>query len=593
MMPSMSSTTVETGGKPMPERDIFTVSRLNREARSLLERGFGSLWLEGEVSNLSRPASGHWYFSLKDDAAQVRCCMFRSRNQLVRLPVQDGAKVVARGRVSLYEARGEFQVVVEHLEEAGEGLLRRRFEELKRRLAAEGLFDPAHRKPLPALPRRVGVITSPTGAAIRDILHVLRRRFPPVPVLVYPVAVQGMFAAGEIVDALRLAGRRADCDVLILARGGGSLEDLQSFNEETVARAVHACPIPVVSGIGHETDFTIVDFVADERAPTPSGAAERVVPDRAEWLRSFSAVERRSTYAVRRRLQELGTLLRFRARSLARTHPGARLRQHAQRLDELDTRLRARRARNAGSHARPACRRPARSCSDRSPALRLRALRVRLAVAQRALAAAGRRNLVAARGRLESAMRTLHATGPRATLERGYAIVMTGTGRVLRDAAETAPGASLDVRLWRGSLAATVTSTTPEAPDRRAATAEAGRDDRAGASSALPGAACGAVLLLAATAQAAEDRPLPLESRVPGGIALLDLGPPTASEARVTFNDHRAPVLLRARTPRGGDRHPARYAPGTADGAARLRRRQACDHASFSRSRPRPTTSSA
>lgn len=465
MMPSMSSMTVETGGKLLPERDIFTVSRLNREARSLLERSFGSLWLEGEVSNLSRPASGHWYFSLKDDAAQVRCCMFRNRNQLVRLPVQDGAKVVARGRVSLYEARGEFQVVVEHLEEAGEGLLRRRFEELKRRLAAEGLFDPAHRKQLPALPRRVGVITSATGAAIRDILHVLRRRFPPVPVLVYPVAVQGMFAAGEIVDALRLAGRRADCDVLILARGGGSLEDMQAFNEETVARAVHACPIPVVSGIGHETDFTIVDFVADERAPTPSGAAERVVPDRAEWLRSFSAVERRSTYAVRRRLQELGTLLRFRARSLARTHPGARLRQHAQRLDELDTRLvRAVRATLARTTTRVS---QASALLQRSsPALRLRALRVRLAVAQRALAAAGRRNLVAARARLESAMRTLNATGPRATLERGYAIVMTGTGRVLRDAAETVPGATLDVRLWRGSLAATVTSTTPEAPDR-------------------------------------------------------------------------------------------------------------------------------
>ncbi len=462
-MPVMVSISVEPGGKPMPEREIFSVSRLNREARSLLERGFGSLWLEGEVSNLSRPASGHWYFSLKDDAAQVRCCMFRSRNQLVRLPVQDGAKVVARGRVSLYEARGEFQVVVEHLEDAGEGLLRRRFEELKRRLAAEGLFDPARRKPLPALPRRIGVITTPTGAAIRDILHVLRRRFPPVPVLIYPVAVQGMFAAGEIVDALRLAGRRADCDVLILARGGGSLEDLQSFNDEAVARAVYACPIPVVSGIGHETDFTIVDFVADERAPTPSGAAERVVPDRAEWLRSFAAVERRGTYAVRRRLQELATALGFRSRSLARAHPGARLRQHAQRLDELDTRLR-RAVRTGLARRRTLAAQAATLLQRSSPALRLRALGLRHAVARRALAAAGRRNLLAARGRLESAIRTLHATGPEATLERGYAIVMTGGGRVLRDAVETAPGAPLDVRLWRGSLAATVTATTPDVP---------------------------------------------------------------------------------------------------------------------------------
>jgi exodeoxyribonuclease VII large subunit len=457
-------------GNSVPAREIFTVSRLNREARFLLERGFGSLWLEGEISNLSRPASGHWYFSLKDDAAQVRCCMFRSRNHLVRIPVQDGAKVVARGRVSLYEARGEFQVVVEHLEEAGEGLLRRRFEELKRRLTAEGLFDPAHRKPLPALPRRVGVVTSPSGAAIRDILHVLERRFPAVPVLIYPVAVQGMSAAGEIVDAIRLAALRAECDVLILARGGGSLEDLQAFNEEAVARAVHACPIPIVCGIGHETDFTIADFVADERAPTPSGAAERVVPDKAEWLRSFVAAERRCAYAARRRLQELGTLLKFRTRSLARAHPGARLRQHAQRLDELDLRLtRALRATLGRIRTRVA---QAGALLQRaSPALRLRALRVRHAVAQRALGAAGRRCLLSARARLESAIRTLHATGPTATLERGYAIVISGGGRVIRDAAQTAAGEAIDVRLWRGSLEATVTAalpaTTAKPPDQR------------------------------------------------------------------------------------------------------------------------------
>jgi exodeoxyribonuclease VII large subunit len=446
----------------VPQREIFTVSRLNREARALLERGFGSLWLEGEVSNLSRPGSGHWYFSLKDATAQVRCCMFRSRNQLVRLQLSDGAHVLARGRVSLYEARGEFQVVVEHLEEAGEGLLRRRFEELKRRLAAEGLFDAAHRKPLPVLPRRIGVVTSPTGAAIRDILHVLRRRFPAVPVRIYPVAVQGPSARAEIIDALRVAARRADCDVLILARGGGSLEDLQTFNDEAVARAVHACPIPIVSGVGHEIDFTIVDFLADERAPTPSGAAERVVPDRAEWLRSFAGVERRCTHAMRRRLQDLGTRLAYCARSLALTHPGARLRQHAQRLDELDGRLRLAmrtllaRATGRVSHARALLAR----CS---PAVRLKALRLRHVTAERSLAAAARRSIAAARQRLESTVRALHATGPEATLARGYAIVTGADGRVLRDAAETAPGSKLGVRLWRGSIAATVTATTPGA----------------------------------------------------------------------------------------------------------------------------------
>jgi len=223
--------------------------------------------------------------------------MFRQRNLLVRFPVRDGSHVIARGRVSLYEARGEFQVVIEHIEEAGEGLLRRRFEELKQKLNAEGLFDSRHKKALPALPRRIGVITSPTGAAIRDILHILRRRFPAVPVLVYPVAVQGEAAPREIEQALRLAGQRRDCDVLIVARGGGSLEDLWAFNDETVARAIFACPIPIVSGVGHEVDVTIADFVADERAPTPSGAAERVVPDRAEWLRGLAATGRRLALA--------------------------------------------------------------------------------------------------------------------------------------------------------------------------------------------------------------------------------------------------------------------------------------------------------
>jgi exodeoxyribonuclease VII large subunit len=295
-----------------PPREIFTISRLNREARVLLERGLGSLWLEGEISNLSRPSSGHWYFSLKDEAAQVRCAMFRQRNLLVRFPVRDGSHVLARGRVSLYEARGEFQVVVEHLEEAGEGLLRRRFEELKARLGAEGLFDSRHKQPLPRLPGRIGVITSPTGAALRDILHILRRRFPAVPVLIYPVAVQGEAAPREIEQALRLASARRDCDVLIVARGGGSLEDLWAFNDEAVARAIFACPIPIVSGVGHEVDFTIADLVADERAPTPSGAAERVVPDRAEWLRGFALASQRVQSATRRRLNELRNDLRVR-----------------------------------------------------------------------------------------------------------------------------------------------------------------------------------------------------------------------------------------------------------------------------------------
>ena len=439
-----------------PVREIFSISQLNAQARMLLERGLGSVWLEGEISNLARPASGHWYFSLKDEAAQVRCAMFRNRSMLVRFPVKDGARVLARGRVSLYEARGEFQVVIDHLEEAGEGALRRRFEELKRKLLAEGLFEAARKKPLPTLPRRIGVITSPTGAALRDILHILRRRFPAVPVLVYPVAVQGEAAPREIVQALQLAAARRECDVLILARGGGSLEDLMAFNEESVARAIYACGVPIISGVGHETDVTIADFVADERAPTPSGAAERSVPDGAEYLRAYGALERNLVQALRRKLSSLRQALQQWERSLHRLSPRARLQQHAQRLDELEQRLqRAVRARleRARVHLTNAEALLGRS----SPARRLAPLQQRLNVAQRRLPVAMQWRLQAARERFERSMRTLNAVSPLATLERGYAIVTDSGSHVVTDASTLAPGTRIDARVARGSVRATVT----------------------------------------------------------------------------------------------------------------------------------------
>jgi exodeoxyribonuclease VII large subunit len=439
-----------------PARDVFTISQLNAQARMLLERGLGSVWLEGEISNLARPASGHWYFSLKDESAQVRCAMFRTRSMLVRFPVKDGARVLARGRVSLYEARGEFQVVIDHLEEAGEGALRRRFEELKRKLLAEGLFEAARKKPLPTLPRRIGVITSPTGAALRDILHILQRRFPAVPVLVYPVAVQGEAAPREIVQALQLADARHECDVLILARGGGSLEDLMAFNEEAVARAIHACSIPIISGVGHETDVTIADFVADERAPTPSGAAERSVPDSAEYLRALAALERSLGQAMRRRLLSLQQTLYQWQRSLDRLSPRARLQQHAQRLDELEQRLQRgvlsllerTRVRLANAQA---------LLGRSSPARRIAPLKQRMDVAQYRLPAAIQRRLQVARERFERAMRTLNAVSPLATLERGYAIVTDAGAHVVTDASTLAPGAPIDVRVARGSVRANVT----------------------------------------------------------------------------------------------------------------------------------------
>jgi exodeoxyribonuclease VII large subunit len=396
---------------PAPGRDVYTVSRLNREARLLLETGLPALWLEGELSNFARPASGHWYFSLKDEAAQVRCAMFRGANTRARVVPRDGMHVLVRARVGLYEPRGEYQLLIEHLEEAGEGALRRRFEELKARLGAEGLFDSAVKRPLPRLPRRIGVITSPTGAAIRDILHVLARRFPAVPVLVYPVPVQGAGAAADIAAALRLASARAETDVLILARGGGSLEDLWSFNEEVVARAIRDCRVPVITGVGHEVDTTIADFAADVRAPTPSGAAELVVPDRLEWLRLLGRSRERLGAAWARGALTRRERLAWLVRRLELTHPRTRLAARAQRLDELEARL----------------------------------------------ARALRREVAASRQRLSAAARTLNAVSPLATLDRGYAIVTGPEGAVIRRAGDVTDGTSIEARTADGTLLATVT----------------------------------------------------------------------------------------------------------------------------------------
>jgi len=277
----MPNAPLETG-PGTPDRDVYTVSRLNQTARQLLEQGLPRIWLEGELSNLSRPSSGHLYFTLKDSRAQIRGAMFRNRNQLLRFRPQEGMQMLVRCRISLYEPRGDYQLIAESMEEAGDGALQRAFEELKRKLDLEGLLRAEHKQPLPLLPRRIGVVTSPSGAAIRDVLSVLKRRFPAIPVMVYPVPVQGKEAGREIAAMLHRAGERRECDVLILTRGGGSLEDLWAFNEEVVARAIHDCPVPVISAVGHEVDFTIADFVADQRAPTPSAAAELASPDQYE-----------------------------------------------------------------------------------------------------------------------------------------------------------------------------------------------------------------------------------------------------------------------------------------------------------------------
>jgi exodeoxyribonuclease VII large subunit len=441
--------------QPRPDRDIYSVSRLNREVRVLLERGFGSLWLEAEISNFSRPSSGHWYFSLKDAAAQVRCAMFRQRNMLCSFAARDGQKVLVRARIGLYEPRGEYQLIVDHMEDAGLGALRRQFEELSAKLRLEGLFAAERKRSLPGLPRRIGVITSPTGAAVRDILHVLARRFPAAAVLIYPVPVQGAAAAAEIVAALELAGRRAECDVLILARGGGSLEDLWAFNDERLARAIVASPIPVVTGVGHEVDFTIADFAADVRAPTPSAAAEMVVPDAEEWRNAFVRCAVRLQRAMRRRLDARGERLRWLAGRAALVSPAARVNAQAQRLDELEQCLVRAMRRRLQQH-----RERLRWLSGRaalvSPSTRLAQQRLRLDNLDQRLNRAWRQTLHSRRERLLPLIRTLNAVSPLATLERGYAIVSVEGGTILRNAADAAPGTLIEARLAQGSIRAKV-----------------------------------------------------------------------------------------------------------------------------------------
>jgi len=442
-----------------PDRDIYSVSRLNREVRVLLERGFGSLWLEAEISNFARPNSGHWYFSLKDANAQVRCAMFRQRNMLCAFTARDGQKVLVRARIGLYEPRGEYQLIVDHMEDAGLGALRRQFEELSARLEREGLFAAERKRPLPSLPRRIGIITSPTGAAVRDILHVLARRFPAAAVLIYPVPVQGAQAAADIIAALETAGRRAECDVLILARGGGSLEDLWAFNDERLARAIVASPLPVITGIGHEIDFTIADFAADVRAPTPSAAAELVVPDAEEWLGAFVRLGARLRRGIGLRLEEHRKRLRWLTGRAALMSPAARLGARAQRLDELEQCLVRAMRRRLQEH-RERLRWLTGRAALVSPSTRLTQQRLRLQILDQQLNRAWRQVISSRRERLLPLIRTLNAVSPLATLERGYAIVSVEGGEILRDAADVKPGTIIEARLARGRVRAKIEGAT-------------------------------------------------------------------------------------------------------------------------------------
>jgi len=439
-------------------REIYTVSGLNGAVRACLEAGFALVWVEGELSNLARPASGHWYFSIKDDSAQVRCAMFRGRNRQVGLRPENGTQVRVLARIGLYEARGEYQLIVDDMEPAGDGALRRAYEALKKRLAAEGLFDTERKRPLPVLPRRIGIITSPTGAAIRDVLAVTGRRFPAIPIVLYPVPVQGEAAAHEIARMVDLAGRRAECDVLILSRGGGSLEDLWSFNDESLARVMHTCPIPIVTGIGHEIDITIADLVADVHAPTPSAAAEWVTPDGLQWLDGLERQYRQLTRAMERQLDQYAQRLDWIGRRLEQRHPGRRLEQAAQGLNELDARLRRamnvllqnRRASLHELSARflrhdPTQRIQHAQLLSRQYRDRLKQLMVRR-IERRGQALAG-------------LCRALDAVSPLATLARGYAIARDGAdGHIIKQLEDTGVGQEIEVRVSDGRLGCTVDS---------------------------------------------------------------------------------------------------------------------------------------
>jgi exodeoxyribonuclease VII large subunit len=467
----------------------------------VLERGLGVVWVEGELSNFSQPSSGHWYFSLKDRDAQVRCAMFRLKNVGLGFTPKAGQHVIARGRISLYEPRGEYQLIVDYLEEAGVGALQREFERLKAKLAAEGLFASERKRSLPRFPRRIAVVTSPTGAAVRDVLNILARRFRPAAVLVHPTAVQGAAAVPAIVQALQLASTRAECDVLILARGGGSLEDLWAFNDERVARAIRACAIPVVTGIGHEIDFTIADFAADARAPTPSGAAELVAPDSVACLEALTRMETRMNACMRRELRVVSSQFEGVCARLKQAHPGIRLVHQAQRLDDLEQRLAG--ATTAVLHT---CRHRLNDAFtrlvQRSPEVRLTRQRQRLQDLQQRLTAAGRTALDARQRRVSEALsrmiqrspahlardcsrreevlrarldhaaqqylarlshrlalanKALDMASPLATLARGFAIVTRPDGTLVTDAHSVPPGEEIEARLATGFLRARVT----------------------------------------------------------------------------------------------------------------------------------------
>lgn len=448
-----------------PSSAIFTVSRLNQTVRQLLEMEMGQIWLSGEISNFSQPSSGHWYFTLKDERAQVRCAMFRTSNRRVTFRPQNGQQVLLRATITLYEPRGDYQLLAESMQPAGNGLLQQQFEQLKQRLASEGLFDQSFKQALPRPASSIGVITSPSGAALHDILHVLQRRDPALPVVIYPSQVQGEEAPVQIVRAIQLANQRQECDVLIVGRGGGSLEDLWSFNDERVARAIFASRIPIVSAVGHETDVTIADFVADLRAPTPSAAAELVSRDRNELLRQLHAQRQRlemaMDYSLAQRQRDFSRLYH----RLQQQHPQLRL---ARQLNQLIT-LRRRIDESMQQQLRRATQRSERlqqRLTQQQPLSRIHRAQQHLQQMQYQLQRLITRQLSENKQRLGEVCSHLEGVSPLKTLARGYNVTTTPSGQVLRATTQAAPGDTLKTRLQDGWVESQVTQVTPDAKKR-------------------------------------------------------------------------------------------------------------------------------
>ena len=439
------------------EIKIISVTELNKLAKSLLENGIPKLWIEGEISNLAKPASGHIYFSLKDETSQIRCAWFKQRQSINANDITNGMKMLALGKISLYQPRGEYQFIIEKMETAGEGDLKRKYEELKQKLFNEGLFDREKKLEIPTLPKKIGVITSPSGAAIRDVLSILKRRFPLLPIVIFPITVQGDNAAPDIENALKNANLRADCDVLILTRGGGSLEDLWAFNEEIVARAIHVSKIPIISAIGHETDTTIADFVSDVRAPTPSGAAEIVTPDQNELLKLLKTLFGRIEHETNQYINSKSQSMDWLSKRLSQSNPIMTVRKQIEISGNLRKLLFSSIGRNLSIHSKAVDSLKFRLNSS-SPKLEIQKAISHLSEMQLKISTSTKSSVTKLNSQLTALGKTLDSLSPLKTLDRGYAVARDSkTKKIISNSQKVSINSQIDIKLAKGEIVAKVT----------------------------------------------------------------------------------------------------------------------------------------